>query len=88
VSLTALIELCKLIHAQSATMAGDRRDCAKSPEGGQDAQPRESGGAAAQTSLRRRGGLDDAARGGAGTLPLPLERNAGERSERTRKEAG
>jgi len=35
-------------------VAGDRDGCAESSAGGQDAQPRDAGRAAAQASLRRR----------------------------------
>jgi len=87
VSLGALIELRELIDAQPSTGADDMRGCPESSTGGQDAQPREAGRAAAPPSLRRRGRLDGAAGGGPGTLPRPLEGNTGERSERTRTEA-
>ena len=87
ISLDALIELRTLIDAQLSVVAGDRRDCAESSAGGQDAQPREAGRAAAQASLRRRRALDNVPRGDAGTLPRALARNVGKRSERTRTEA-
>ena len=48
ISLDALIELRTLIDAQLSMVAGDRRGCAESSAGGQDAQPREAGRAAAQ----------------------------------------
>ena len=87
ISLDALIELRALTDAQHSMVAGDRRGCAESSAGGQDAQPREAGRTAAQASLRRRRALDDITRGGAGTLPRALAGNVGQRSARTRTEA-
>jgi len=87
ISLDALIELRTLIAAQHSMVAGDRHGCAESSAGGQDAQPREAGRAAAQASLRRRRALDNIPRGGAETLPRALAGNVGQRSERTRREA-
>src|SRR5215813_4367160 len=59
ISLDALIELRTLIDGRLPMVAGDRRGCAESSAGGQDAQPREVGRAAAQASLRRRRALDN-----------------------------
>ena len=87
ISLDALIELRTLIDGQLSMVAGDRRGCAESSAGGQDAQPREAGRAAAQASLRRRRALDNIPGEDAGTLPRALAGNVGKRSERTRTEA-
>ena len=87
ISLDALVELRPLIDAQLPMLAGDRDGCAESSAGGQDAQPRDAGRAAAQASLRRRRALDNIPGGGAGTLPRALAGNVGERSARTRTEA-
>jgi hypothetical protein len=87
ISLDALIELRTLTDAQHSMVAGDRRGCAESSAGGQDAQPREAGRTSAQASLRRRRALDNIPRGGAGTLPRALAGNVGQRSARTRTEA-
>ena len=87
ISLDALIELRTLTDAQHSMVAGDRRGCAESSAGGQDAQPREPGRTSAQASLRRRRALDNISRGGAGTLPRALAGNVGQRSARTRTEA-
>jgi len=87
ISLDALIELRTLTDAQHSMVAGDRRGCAESSAGGQDAQPREAGRTAAHASLRRRRALDNIPREGAGTLPRALARNVGQRSARTRTEA-
>ena len=48
ISLDALIELRTLTDAQHSMVAGDRRGCAESSAGGQDAQPREPGRTSAQ----------------------------------------
>ena len=81
ISVSALLDVCKLIGAQASTVAGDSQSCAESAGGGRDAQQGESSHTAAQPSLRRRRALDQAARVGAGALSKSLEGTTGKRSE-------
>jgi hypothetical protein len=81
ISVSALLDLCKFIEAQTSAIAGNSHSCAESATGGRDAQQGESGHTAAQASVRRRRALDDAAGVGAGALSKSLEGNTRERSE-------
>jgi hypothetical protein len=81
ISMSALLDLCKLIGAQSSAVAGNSHSCAESATGGRNAQQGESGHTAAQAPLRRRRTLDDATPIGAGTLSSSLEGTTGERSQ-------
>jgi hypothetical protein len=81
ISVSALLDVCKLIGAQISAAADDSRSCAESTTGGRDAQQGESSHTAAQASLRRQRALDQAARVGAGSLSKSLEGTTGERSE-------
>jgi hypothetical protein len=78
VSVSALLEVCKLTRAQDSAIAEDSDVCAESAAGGRDAQQGESGGTATQALLRRQRALGDAARGSAGELSQSLERTIGE----------
>jgi hypothetical protein len=80
ISMSALLDLCKLIGAQPSAVAFNSHFCAESPTGGRDAQ-RESGHTATQAPLRRGRALDDAAPSGAGTLSNSLEGTTGKRSQ-------
>jgi len=86
IKLSALVELRRLIDSQSETTPS-LVSCAQSPGGGQDdtQRPEAERRAAAGASLRRRGDLDEAAGGSAGTLPNSLEGTAGKRSEQRRR---
>jgi hypothetical protein len=81
ISVSALLDVCKLIGGQASAIADNSHSCAESATGGRDAQQRESSHTAAQLSLRRRRGLDQAARVGAGALSKSLEGTTVERSE-------
>ena len=81
ISVSALLDVCKLIGAQASAVADNSQSCAESPTGGRDAQQGESSHTAAQASLRRRRALDQAARIGAGALSKSLEGTTGERAE-------
>jgi hypothetical protein len=81
ISVSALLDVSKLIGAQASAVAGNSHTCAESATGGRDAQQRESGDTAAQASLRRRRALDDAAGLGAGALSKSLEGTTRECSE-------
>jgi hypothetical protein len=52
ISVSALLDVCKLIGAQPSALADNPQSCAESARGGRDAQQRESGHTAAQASLR------------------------------------
>ena len=81
ISVSALLDVCKLIGAQASAVADSSESCAESATGGRDAQQGESGHTPTQAPLRRRRALDDAARSGAGTLSNSLEGTTGERSQ-------
>ena len=81
ISVSALLDVCKLIRTQDSAVADGSCSCAESARGGRDAQQGESGDTAAQASFRRQRTLDDAARSRAGALSQSLERTTGKRSE-------
>jgi hypothetical protein len=81
ISLSALLDVCKLIGVQFSAVAGNSQSCAESATGGRDAQQGESGHTTAQAPLRRRRALDDAAPIGSGKLSDSLEGTSGERSQ-------
>jgi hypothetical protein len=81
ISVSALLDVCKLIGAQASAVADDSQSCAESATGGRDAQQGESSHTAAEASVQRRRALDQAARVGAGALSKSLEGTTGERSE-------
>ena len=87
IKLSALVDLRRLIDSQSQTTPSPT-SCGQSARGGQDdAQQPKAEHPTAGASLRRRGDLDEAAGGGAGTLPDSLEGATGKRSEQRRREA-
>ena len=86
ITVSALVELQRLIRGQPR-LTPNIASCAQSPGGGQDAQQREEGRPAAGASLRRRGDLDETARGSAGTLPNSIQRTTGKHSQGRRAEA-
>jgi hypothetical protein len=88
ISMGALLELRRLVRELPSAVAVDSHGCAESPTGGRDAQQEESGGTPTQVPLRRRRSLDEAARGGTGTLSKSLEGTTGECSQAGRTEAG
>jgi hypothetical protein len=81
ISVSALLDVCKLIRARASGVADSSQSCAESPTGGRDAQQGESSHTPAQVSLRRRRALDEAAPISAGALSKSLEGTAGERSD-------
>jgi hypothetical protein len=88
IAIGALTELRRCIDAQSLMKAGaELPSGAQSAGGGADAQQREPDGVATETSLRRRRGLGDASRAGAGTLSRAVGSAPGKRSQRERTEA-
>jgi hypothetical protein len=88
ISMSALVDLCNLMVAQSSAMADRAHCCAEIASGGRDAQQGESGQTATQSPFRRQRALDDTARTGAGTLSNALEGTTVERSQEGRKEPG
>jgi hypothetical protein len=81
ISVSALLDVCKLIRTQPSAVDGNSQDCAESATGGRNAQTGESDHTATQPSVRRQRAVDKAARSGAGQLSKSLERTTGERSE-------
>ena len=81
ISVSALLDLSKLVGAQFAAVAENSQSCAESATGGRDAQQGEAGHRATQAPLRRRRALDDAAPIGSGKLSDSLEGTSGERSQ-------
>ena len=81
ISIEALIDLRRLIDAQSRKKAPETRSCAESPSGGQDAQQRKSHQLAAPAALRGRRDLDEASRTGAGTVPNLVAPGPGKRRQ-------
>jgi len=81
ISVSALLDVCKLIRTQESAVADNSHSCAESATGGRDAQQGESGHTAAQASFRRRRAVGHAARVGAGELSKSLEGTISERSE-------
>jgi len=81
ISLSALVDVCKLTRTQGSAVADNSHSCAESRTGGRDAQQGESGGMATQAPLRRQPALGEAARSGSGALSKSLEGTTGERSE-------
>jgi hypothetical protein len=73
ISLSALLDVHKLIGAQASAVADNSESCAESATGGRDAQQGESSHTPAQASLPRRRALGKAARVGPGALSKSLE---------------
>ena len=87
ISVAALLDLRRLIDAQSFQNARQDRSCAESPTGGKDAQQRKADRVATSAALRRRGDLEPASRIRARTVPNTLAPGAGQRSQSRRREA-
>jgi hypothetical protein len=87
ISVSVLLDVCKLIRTDESAVADNSHTCAESATGGRDAQQGQSGDTAAQASFRRRRALDNVARGGAGALSKSLEGAIGECCEEGGTEA-
>jgi hypothetical protein len=81
ISVSALLDVCKLIRSNDSAVADNSRGCAESATGGRNAQQGKSADTATHAPLRRQRALGDAARSGAGELSKSLEGATGERSE-------
>src|SRR5215472_15003544 len=87
ISVGALMDLRRLIDAQSFQNAPKDRSCAESPTGGKDAQQRKTDRVATSAALRRRRDLERASRVSARTVPNAMAPGAGQRSQSRRREA-
>ena len=87
ISVGALMDLRRLIDAQSFQNAPKDRSCAESPTGGKDAQQRKADRVATSAALRRRTDLERASRVCARTVPNAMAAGAGQRSQSRRREA-
>ena len=87
ISVDALMDLRRLIDAQSFQNVPKDRCCAESPTGGKDAQQRNADRVATSAALRRRRDLERASRISARTVPNAMAPSAGQRSQSRRREA-
>ena len=86
ISIDALMDLRRLIDAQSLSDMAVPRRRAESPTGGKDAQQRKTDRVATPTALRKRRDLERASRAGARTVPNAMAPTIDRGGEARRKE--